>query len=250
MASIPGPLIGPVIPRTKAGVLSRIGRDNHSQLSLWFWEIDRVLLLLVAVLIGIGLIAVAAASPAAGQRYSGGSVRFAELHYFYRQLMWIAVSLPVTAQDREKKAEPKIEDPPFRALDSNLYMQTAAEYRACCHQAYNLALERLRQHCGSLAPGSKPPAVIMDLDETVFDNAGYLSQKSDVMTYYPDGAAARSGRFAGTGITPRPEYAKLAEAYGGYGEKVARPQDVAAALERGLEQQRRGRLALVHMVLN
>jgi acetolactate synthase-1/2/3 large subunit len=84
----------------------------------------------------------------------------------------------------------------------------------------------------------------------LFDNAGYLSQKSDVTTYYPDGAAARSGRFAGTGITPRPEYAKLAEAYGGYGEKVARPQDVAAALERGLEQQRRGRLALVHMVLN
>ena len=38
------------------------------------------------MLIGIGLIAVAAASPAAGQRYSGGNVRFNELHYFYRQI--------------------------------------------------------------------------------------------------------------------------------------------------------------------
>jgi acetolactate synthase-1/2/3 large subunit len=84
----------------------------------------------------------------------------------------------------------------------------------------------------------------------LFDNAGYLSQKTDVMTYYPKGEAVRTGRFAGTGITPRPEYAKLAEAYGGYGEKVERPQDVSAALARGLEQQRKGRLALIHMVLN
>jgi acetolactate synthase-1/2/3 large subunit len=84
----------------------------------------------------------------------------------------------------------------------------------------------------------------------LFDNAGYLSQKTDVVTYYPEGEAVRSGRFAGTGITPRPEYAKLAEAYGGYGEKVERPQEVPGALARGLEQQRQGRLALIHMVLN
>ena len=74
---------------------NRYGRSDRSQLGRWFWEIDRVLLLLVAVLIGIGLIAVAAASPAAGQRYSGGSVQFSGLHYFYRQIFWIAVGLPV-----------------------------------------------------------------------------------------------------------------------------------------------------------
>jgi acetolactate synthase I/II/III large subunit len=83
----------------------------------------------------------------------------------------------------------------------------------------------------------------------LFDNAGYLSQKTDVATYYPQGAAVRSGRFAGTGITPRPEYAKLAEAYGGYGKKVERPQDLRAELQRGLQELERGRLALIHMVL-
>jgi acetolactate synthase-1/2/3 large subunit len=83
----------------------------------------------------------------------------------------------------------------------------------------------------------------------LFDNAGYASQKGDVIAYYPIGAAVRSGRFAGTSIAPRPEYAKLAEAYGGYGEKVERPQDVRAALEHGLEQNAKGRLALIHMVL-
>ena len=74
---------------------SRYGRSDRSAAGRWFWEIDRVLLLLLAVLIGIGLIAVAAASPAAAQRYSGGSVRVNELYFFYRQLMWIAASLPV-----------------------------------------------------------------------------------------------------------------------------------------------------------
>ncbi len=82
----------------------------------------------------------------------------------------------------------------------------------------------------------------------LFDNAGYLSQRTDVVTYYPDGAAVKSGRFAGTSISPRPEYAKLAEAYGGYGEKVASAADVRAALQRGLEQAR-DRLALIHLVL-
>ena len=74
---------------------SRYGRSDRSPIGRWFWEIDRVLLLLVAVLIGIGLIAVAAASPAAAERYSGGSVQISELYYFWRQLMWIVVGVPV-----------------------------------------------------------------------------------------------------------------------------------------------------------
>ena len=74
---------------------SRYGRSDRSPIGRWFWEIDRVLLLLLSLLVGIGLIAVAAASPAAAERYSGGSVRFSELYYFYRQIAWIMVGLPV-----------------------------------------------------------------------------------------------------------------------------------------------------------
>jgi len=85
---------------------NRYGRSDRSALGRWFWEIDRVLLLLLAVLIGIGLIAVAAASPAVAQRYSGGSVRVADLHYFYRQILWIGLSMPVmiliSMQKRER----------------------------------------------------------------------------------------------------------------------------------------------------
>jgi cell division protein FtsW len=74
---------------------NRLGRSDRSAVGRWFWEIDRVLLFFVAVLIAIGLVAVAAASPAAGQRYSGVGTTFAPLHYFYRQLIWIMAGLPV-----------------------------------------------------------------------------------------------------------------------------------------------------------
>ncbi len=71
------------------------GRSDTSPIARWFWEIDKVLLALIAVLIGMGLIAVAAASPAAAHRYSGGSVRFNELYYFWRQAAWIAMGVPL-----------------------------------------------------------------------------------------------------------------------------------------------------------
>jgi len=71
------------------------GRSDTSAIGRWFWEIDKVLLLLITVLIAIGLIAVAAASPAAAERYSGGNVHVSELYYFYRQLAWIALGVPV-----------------------------------------------------------------------------------------------------------------------------------------------------------
>jgi acetolactate synthase-1/2/3 large subunit len=83
----------------------------------------------------------------------------------------------------------------------------------------------------------------------VFDNAGYLSQKGDVANYFPDGHAVRTRRFVGTSITPAPDYVKLAEAYGGCGERVEQPGELRAALERGLKQVAAGRLALVDIVL-
>jgi cell division protein FtsW len=84
-----------LVQGARKNMANRLGRSDRSAIGRWFWEIDRVLLLLVVVLISIGLIAVAAASPAAGTRYSGGGVSFTPLHYFYRQLMWIVVAVPV-----------------------------------------------------------------------------------------------------------------------------------------------------------
>jgi len=84
-----------ILQPVKKNGATRLGRSDRSPLGRWFWEIDRVLLILLAVLVSIGLVAVAAASPAAATRYSGGTVSFDSLYYFYRQLVWIVVAMPV-----------------------------------------------------------------------------------------------------------------------------------------------------------
>ncbi len=79
----------------KAKLRNRGGRGDRSPLGTWFWDIDRVLLLLTMSLIAIGLVAVAAASPASAVRYSGEHTHIPPLYYFWRQLMWVGVSLPI-----------------------------------------------------------------------------------------------------------------------------------------------------------
>jgi len=84
----------------------------------------------------------------------------------------------------------------------------------------------------------------------LFDNAGYFSQKNDVVREYPEGWAVRTNKFVGTSITPQPDYVMLARAFGGTGEKVEKPSEVKGALQRGFETVKKGQLALVHLVLD
>lgn len=75
--------------------MKMLGRSDRSAFGRWFWTIDHALVLMVILLIGFGLIAVAAASPAAAHRYSGGNLRIDDLHYFKRQIFWVAAGIPV-----------------------------------------------------------------------------------------------------------------------------------------------------------
>lgn len=79
----------------KIGFANRLGRGDRSPLGVWFWELDRVLLSLMMVLIAIGLLAVAAASPAGAQRLSSSTTQLSSLYFFYRQLMWVIVGVPL-----------------------------------------------------------------------------------------------------------------------------------------------------------
>ena len=83
----------------------------------------------------------------------------------------------------------------------------------------------------------------------LFDNAGYFSQKADVVREYPRGWAVRTNEFAGTSIAPQPDYAGLARAFGGWGLRVEKPREVRAALQQGLKTVSEGKIALVHLVL-
>ena len=79
----------------KIGFANRLGRGDRSPLGVWFWELDRVLLSLMMVLIAIGLLAVAAASPAGAQRLTASTSQLSSLYFFYRQLMWVIVGVPI-----------------------------------------------------------------------------------------------------------------------------------------------------------
>jgi len=68
---------------------------ERTALAIWFWEIDRVLLSLIAVLIAIGLLAVAAASPVAAVDQSNSRSTLSPLYFFYRQLGFVAIGIPV-----------------------------------------------------------------------------------------------------------------------------------------------------------
>lgn len=57
---------------------------------------------------------------------------------------------------------------------ATVWMQSSGEYAALSHQAFNLA--RMNLNRALAAPGSqtqRPPAIIVDVDETVLDNSPY-----------------------------------------------------------------------------
>src|SRR5437764_15453046 len=56
-------------------------------------------------------------------------------------------------------------------LFSSAYMQKAAEYRALCFQAYNMARIKIDEKVNLIT--NKPKAIITDIDETVLDNSAF-----------------------------------------------------------------------------
>ena len=75
--------------------MTMFSRNDRTILGRWFWTVDRTLLALLVLLIAVGLVAVAAASPAAAQRLSGANFRLDDFFFLKRQAMWVAVGLPV-----------------------------------------------------------------------------------------------------------------------------------------------------------
>src|SRR5262245_10673804 len=86
--------------------------------------------------------------------------------FFIGQFRPIALADPTPAI--QTAAPPFPMSPRIRA---NLYLQTSAEYRACCLQIYRCATDRLETILRCTNPTN--PAVVMDLDETVIDNSAF-----------------------------------------------------------------------------
>jgi cell division protein FtsW len=87
----------PYIPRPGAQALpaAQFPSSRRRQISIWWRELDRVLLFLVLALMTIGAISVAAASPASARRLSTGEVRLGDLYFFWLHLRWQFLGLLV-----------------------------------------------------------------------------------------------------------------------------------------------------------
>jgi acetolactate synthase-1/2/3 large subunit len=84
----------------------------------------------------------------------------------------------------------------------------------------------------------------------VMNNGGYMGMKRAHDTLYPQGFAASVGAYFGVDIAPAPEYARLAEAFGAYGEKIERPEEIEPALRRCLGRIEKGGAAILDVILS
>jgi acid phosphatase len=85
----------------------------------------------------------------------------------------------------------------LEGLNATLWTQQSAEYRASAEQAYRTASRMLDRGLADPAwtavpeqegdPGDLPPAVILDVDETVLDNSPYQARLIVEGLEYPDG---------------------------------------------------------------
>lgn len=96
------------IARTTGNYLppATVQRRLRDRLRVWWREIDKVLLLLILVLMAVGMIAVAAASPASADQLSTLKERVAPFMFFKRhvvfQLMGLALMIGLSFLDRDQ----------------------------------------------------------------------------------------------------------------------------------------------------
>ena len=69
----------------------------------------------------------------------------------------------------------------------------------------------------------------------ILNNAMWGSVRKATLGLYPDGAASQINRAPLTYLDPAPDYHKIVEASGGFGEQVKEPGELPGALERALK---------------
>ncbi|WP_288486630.1 putative peptidoglycan glycosyltransferase FtsW [uncultured Novosphingobium sp.] len=82
-----------ITPIASGNAMVRYNRSRRSALAIWWQEIDRVTLALVLILMAIGTVSVAAASPASSRRLSTSAKHLSDLHFFFIHLRWQALGL-------------------------------------------------------------------------------------------------------------------------------------------------------------
>ncbi len=89
-----------------------------------------------------------------------------------------------TAFNSTPQSEPPVNSNEHLAM-AVLYHQTAAEYRALCYQAFNLAIFKLDQSLRIMGL-MRQQAIVVDIDETLLDNSPYEAKCVLAGIIYPE----------------------------------------------------------------
>ena len=83
----------------------------------------------------------------------------------------------------------------------------------------------------------------------IFNNKKYAAMQGMHQKMYPDGIAAETDVYHGTHINA-PDFVKVAESVGGYGEQVTDPEKLQDALKRGLAANQSGKPAIIDVIVS
>jgi acetolactate synthase-1/2/3 large subunit len=83
--------------------------------------------------------------------------------------------------------------------------------------------------CHYVSKAYKLPILVI-----IYNNRSWEAVKQATKGIHPDGWAAKDSGMPLTELSPSPDYEQICTAFGGYGEKVERPEELEGALKRAL----------------
>jgi len=83
----------------------------------------------------------------------------------------------------------------------------------------------------------------------IMNNSQWWAVRRATVGMYPDGLASKANSLPIVDLTPSPDYEKITEAFGGYGERVEDPDKLMSALERGYKKLQDGQQVTINAVV-
>jgi len=112
--------------------------------------------------------------------------------YLFFVLAMLLIGLALYYEDSQEREKEKLEIAKSEiekvtsdfGVASTVWYQTAGEVRALYYQAYNIANLQLETKLSNYS-GSKKPAIVLDIDETVLNNSPHSAKSIDSNSMYP-----------------------------------------------------------------
>ncbi|MGE3246921.1 MAG: thiamine pyrophosphate-requiring protein [Beijerinckiaceae bacterium] len=83
----------------------------------------------------------------------------------------------------------------------------------------------------------------------IMNNSQWWAVRRATVGMYPDGLASKANSLPIVDLTPSPDYEKITEAFGGYGERVEDPEKMLPALERAYKKLQDGQQVTINAVV-